>query len=64
MACLFTIVAVVLTMRSLGWCPSLAGSQMEEWLALGLDPGTELVSEQMPPDATIVGWAKAMLGLA
>ena len=36
---------------------------IEEWLALGQDPGTTLVSAEVPPVDTIVGWARAMLAL-
>jgi hypothetical protein len=41
-----------------GWCHT-----MEEWLALGLDPGTAVVSTRAPPPAQIVELARRMLGV-
>jgi hypothetical protein len=40
------------------WCHA-----MEDWLALGLDPGTTVISTQAPPSAHIVQLAHHMLGI-
>ena len=36
---------------------------MESWLALGLDPGTAVISTQAPPPAQIVRLARRVLGI-
>ena len=36
---------------------------MESWLALGLDPGTTVISAQAPPPAQIVRLARRVLGI-